>query len=547
MLHVSLNTPQAAGITPKRKHLFSIQVMLLGSLSLYGCTLPARVTESQRLTTALADLNSIHMSQQPINGSLDMYDAMARALRYNLDAQIRNVEAFYAAGEFDLAKYKLLPTADAGIGSAHRSNEQASTSRGSDTASVSVERHRVIGDAQALWSTLDFGVSYVKMKQSGNAVWIAKEAERKVTNRILADTRRAYWRAAAADRIAPLLGPIGRAANAAISSARKARERGDLTPTEALDYERRMLATIRDLERRQQLLALSRAELAALINVDPATPVNVKWGRMSVPQVPGDLESLRLVALIYRPELYEHDYKARIAKLERQVEILSTLPGIRLSGGYNYDSNKFLVNADWFEMGTRLSLQLNQLITLPDRLKQADARELLIDTQRKAMTLSVVTQVHLAMRTYQAKRQELNLAARMLKVERERLQALKASQEASAAGEAQVVEARASQAMAQLDYDFTYAELQEAYAAVMTSLGVDTQVPETSSDLASLSQYLRNYFEHDMASELTTRLAGAKAAHQVLGEDGTAAQNESRLQASTPDAKPLQISTRTGQ
>lgn len=190
---------------------------------------------------------------------------------------------------------------------------------------------------------LSGGVSYVKIKQSGNAVWIAKKAEREVTNRLLADTRRAYLCAAAADRIASLLVPITKAANAAITSTRQARERGDLTPAEALDYERRMLATIRDLERRQQLLAMPRAELAALINVDPTMLVDVKSERMSVPQVPGCLGMRRLVALIYRPELYQHGYKARIAKLERQVEVLPTLPGIRLGGGYSYDSNKFLV------------------------------------------------------------------------------------------------------------------------------------------------------------------------------------------------------------
>lgn len=542
MLQHTSMMPQGNRMAPNRTHRgVSFPIVLLGALFLYGCATTPRVTEAERLQTALADLNAIHTSQQPISGSLDMYDAMARALRYNLDAKIRNVEAFYAAGEFDLAKYKLLPTGEVGVGSLHRSNEQASTSRGSDAASVSVERNRRVADAQVLWSTLDFGVSYVKMKQSGDAVWIAKEAERKVTNRILADTRRAYWRAAAADRIAPQLAPISAAAKATINNARKARERGDLTPTEALDYERRMLTTIRDLERRQQLLALSRAELAALINVDPTVPVRVKTDGKSVPRVPGDLETLRLVALIYRPELYEHDYKTRIANLERQVEILSTLPGLRLSGGYNYDSNKYLVNADWFEIGTRLSMQVNQIITLPDRLKQADTRKLLIDTQRKAMTLSVVTQVHLAMRTYTAKKQELDLAARMLKVDRERLQALKASQDASAAGEAQVVEARASLAMAQLDYDFTYAELQEAYAAVLTSLGIDGPERDTSTDVASLSQNLRTYFERDMSADLAGRLAAAKDAQQALVATAVPEQKP------VSDAKPTKVAVRSPQ
>jgi outer membrane protein TolC len=490
---------------------------MLGMLAMGGCALPERVSESERLTTALADLEAISVSQEPVRGSLDLYDAMARSLKYNLDRRIRDVEAFYAAGEFDLAKYKLLPTVDAGIGRLRRNNEQASTSRGSDSASISVEKDRSVGDARVLWNTLDFGVSYLKMQQDGNAVWIAKEAERKVTNRILADTRRAYWRAVAAERIAPLLAPISGSANAAITSARKARERGDLTPTEALEYERRMLQAIRELERRQQLLALSRAELAALINVDPVTPVRVRAGQMSAPGVPGDLGTLRTIALMYRPELYEHDYKARIAALERQVEILSTLPGLRANVGYNYDSNKYLVNADWFEVGTRLSVQLNQLITLPARLAQADTRELLVQAQRRAMTLSVVTQVHLALRAYAAKRREFDLAARMLKTEGQRLTALQASKEASAAGEAQVVEARANHAMAQLDYYFTFAEVQEAYAAILTSLGIDTS-PEASrtAELPVLSTELRRFFERDMPSRLARQMAEAGAAIRLV-------------------------------
>jgi len=511
-------------------------------LFLAGCELPAQVTKQERLKTALADLEDITRAQEPVYAPLDMYEAMARALKYNLDRRIRNIEQFYAAGDFDLAKYNLLPTLDIGGGYKGRNSELQSTSQNNPTtATVSQDRNRGVADARILWSTLDFGVSYLKMKQRGNAVWIAGESERKATNRILADTRRAYWRAVAAEKAGSNLAKISAAANAEIRNARVARANGDITPEAALDYEKRMLATIRDLEKRQQLLALSRAELASLINIDPATPFSVVTStEMTVLSLPADVQSLRLVALIYRPELYEHDYKLRIAELQRKIEIFSTLPSLGLDSSGNYDSNSFLVNNAWLEFGARLSAQLNKVITLPRRLDQADAGKLLVEMQRKAMTLSVVTQVQLAIQGLAAKKQEFELTSRLFRTESNQLQHVLASAEATVDSRARVVEARASHAVAQLDYSYTYAELQEAYAQLLASVGIDT-VPGNvqASAISTLSGALRDYFEGGMlTSRLMQQIQEARETQAVVEQSDyrNALQTNQPAPAATPGA-----------
>ncbi|CAO4177001.1 Outer membrane protein TolC [Methylorubrum populi] len=528
------------GCRPVRPGRLAAAALLIGALG--GCVLPEPVTEAERLDVALKDLDAITRAQVPVEGRINLYGAMARALRYNLDRRIRLVEQFYASGEFDLAKYKLLPDASIGGGYLGRSNQAGSSSqslltgRQSLEPSTSLERNRGVADARVLWSTLDFGVSYVKMQQDGNAVWLAREVERKTTARILADTRRAYWRAYAAERIGAQLPAIADAANAAIRAAHQAQARGDLTPEVALDYERRMLRTLREIERRQELMALSRAELAALISVDPATPLRL-GGRetLTPPKLPGDAEGLRTVALMYRPELYEHDYKLRIAGLERQIEILSTMPGLRIDTGYSYDTNRYLYNNNWLDLGARLSLQLTQFISLPARLEQNETKQVLIETQRKAMTLSVITQVHLAMRAYGTKLRDFALANRILQNEGRALTTMRANKEATTAGEAALIEARAAHALASLDYYYTYAELQEAYATVLTSLGIDNFDGEREGDLPALTASLRDFVERGLTERLARHLAEAREARRTITTGSVGVREESNS-APAPEA-----------
>jgi outer membrane protein TolC len=477
-------------------------------MAVAGCQHPPQVTESERQATAKEDLDAIVASQPAPTGPINLYEAMARSLKYNLDRQIRITEAFFAAGEFDVSRFNLLPTLDGSIEYRGRSNEAGSSSRSLITGreslepSTSLSRNRFLADVRLVWSLLDFGVSYIRLKQQGNKVLMAQEVRRKVTNRVMNDTQRAYWRALAAERLArPLRGAIA-AAEGAIARTRRAQQNGDISPRDALEYERRLLRTMRELQRREGQLALARSEIAALMNIDPTTrfalagaPDGRRAGQLpDLPRTPSDLATMRIVALTNRPELYEFDYKNRIAALEKYVEILATLPGVRLDGSFNFDSNEFLFNNTWAEFGARLTVQIVKLASLKSRLDLAEVRQELAVQERRSMTLAVLAQLHIAHETYLEKLKEIRLAQRQLAVEGENLRTTAASREVSIAGETAYVEALASYYLAELDYYFTYAEAQSARSEVLTSMGID-MVPESmaAEDIGAIARAFEEF------------------------------------------------------
>ena len=66
-------------------------------------------------------------NQEPIFDSVDLYEAMARALKYNLDAQVEVMEAALRLRDLNLANYAMLPNLVASSGYAGRNPADTST------------------------------------------------------------------------------------------------------------------------------------------------------------------------------------------------------------------------------------------------------------------------------------------------------------------------------------------------------------------------------------------------------------------------------------
>ena len=136
-----------------------------------------------------------------------MQDAFRRALAYNLDARVKVMEEALAQNDLDLSRYDLLPKLYTNDIYTSRNNQNASSSQSviNGTQTVPPSRSTDIDDLSAQltlsWNILDFGVSYVNARQQANRVLVAEEERRKVVTNLLGDVRRAYWRAAAAQRL----------------------------------------------------------------------------------------------------------------------------------------------------------------------------------------------------------------------------------------------------------------------------------------------------------------------------------------------------------
>ena len=90
--------------------------------------------------TAKADATAIRKDVEPLPAALTLEEAMARALKYNLDRRARMMEEALALGQFDVSKYDMLPKLVANAGYSWRNNDKISLSRNSEDGTLSPSR-----------------------------------------------------------------------------------------------------------------------------------------------------------------------------------------------------------------------------------------------------------------------------------------------------------------------------------------------------------------------------------------------------------------------
>lgn len=338
----------------KGRKLFSLSLIVV---AMSGCAVTSQpISKEQSKQRIQQDKVAMFSQQEPVTAPITLYDAMARALKYNLEARLKVMEQALSQQQLELARYDMLPQMAMSAGYVGRNNTSASSSRSIETGrqslepSTSLDRDRDVADLTMVWNVLDFGVSYVSAKQKADQRWIADERKRKVVHTIIQDVRSAYWRAVAAER---LLGRIDSLIDR-VNQAREASEHmstqqvGD--PVEALSYRRALIDAVRQLEEQRRALSLAKTELATLMNLPLDTPYTLALPNsndMPVPTLNVDFNTLEQTALLSRPELKEQDYQVRVHAAETRKSLLRMLPGLEVSAGGHYDSNSFMVNQSW--------------------------------------------------------------------------------------------------------------------------------------------------------------------------------------------------------
>jgi Outer membrane efflux protein len=254
-----------ARLQPRRLIALGVAVVLA------GCAVtPEPLTTQQVRERYAADQFLLYAEQEPITGPIDLNTAIARALKYNLDYRLKLMERALAEGLWDVSRYDMLPRLVASAGYTTRSNEAGGTSvsiiNGAETLSpsTSVERSRMLANAEFSWNLLDFGVSYYRARQLSDETLISEERRRRVIQNIVQDVRAAYWRAAGAQRLAKESDALLDRVRDALEKSRLAESQGLMPPTQALAYQRALLDATTLLNIRRQELAFSKRELGAL-------------------------------------------------------------------------------------------------------------------------------------------------------------------------------------------------------------------------------------------------------------------------------------------
>lgn len=484
------------GTRPIRVSIALVTAALLAS----GCSVkPTPLTQDETLTRIRADLAVVMAPQEPISAAITMHDAMARALKYNLDERVKLMETAVATRQLDLSHFDMLPRLVAGAGYTGRSNEAGSeslnlaTGRRTGESTTATDRNRRTADLGFTWNILDFGVSYIRAHQNANLVLIAEERRRRVVQGILQDVRTAYWRAVAAERMLTRLAPLEQRISDARRNATAMEQQRVQAPLQTLSYQRSLVDTLRQLQTLRRELVAAKSQLGALMGLPPGQDftlaIPADGAPTDIPTIETNVEALETYALMNRPELLEESYNSRITADETKRALLKLLPGIDLNAGLHYDSNSFQLNQRWADYGARVSWNLLSLASIGETRDYTKAQEELVAIRRQALSIAVLSQVRVSMVQFRELSAEYALNVDQAGIEQRIREQYVNSGTAGQQGEMEVIQAEVSALVSDLRRDLVYADLQNAYARVMVSAGVDP-LPETvtSQDLPSLSQ-----------------------------------------------------------
>lgn len=464
---------------------------------LSGCAIkPAPFTDAERADTARTDRVAMFSNQQPVNGPITLDEAMARAIRYNLDHRLKMMEEALAQRQLDLSNFDLLPKLTAAAGYTNRNHELASSSEGLYTRdqslipSYSTDKNSRTADLNLSWNILDFGVSYYEAKEQADRVLVLEQRRRKVVQLMMQQVREAYWQAAGAQRLHDRIGPLLDQARSALDDSRKTQAQGLRSPIETLNYQHALLDLMRQLEAVRDQLEEAKPRLASLMNLEPGKDFTLAAGAdFKVPNFDMAMPKMEDMALQRRPELVEASYNERISVNETHKAMAKLLPGIEFNLGAHYDSNSFLVYNAWRAAGISVSWNLLNLLNARNIRGTAQAQLDVAKMQRMALNMAVLTQVHVARSELAAKTRQFDLFKQMNDVDGQILEHTHNATVANAQGKLEEIRIATQAMMSELRLYQSYGELESAYGQMLATLGLDPVSDKLNGqDLASIEK-----------------------------------------------------------
>ncbi len=460
---------------------------------LSGCAQlpPQAVDADAHQVQVQADREAVRRNVAPLRATLGLDEAIARALKYNLDRRARLMEQAMAVQQYDASQYDALPRLVAAAGYSARDSDRLARSVNSVTGqqigvdpSVSQTRQHTLAQMDLTWNLLDYGLARYNTEQAGDRVLAAAERRRKATHLLVQDVRVAYWRAASAQRLRDEVRATLTLAEEAMTDARQAEEEKLRAPLDSLRYQRQLTENMRLLESIEQELVTARYDLAGLINA----PVMLQVTLDSDPTLDNtDLlatpaEAMEDQALAQNADLREQAYQRRIAATEVHKVLARAYPNLSFSLGARYDTDSYLVHKSWNEAGLQASYNLFNLLSLPSQKRAAEAGVALADQRRLAAHVAVVTQVYVAREQLSSARQQFKRAHALWALDSKITEQMNRREQAQAGSKLERVAAQTTSIISLLRRYQALAQVHAATSRLQATLGVDP-LPDSSDDL----------------------------------------------------------------
>ena len=441
--------------------------------------------------------------------NVDLYTAIALAVENNKDLKVKILESSLSDKKIEDVEFGMLPSMTANAGYTSSEKYKATTSAtvasndkaGSIGSSYSTSRDRDVTEQSVgfAWNVLDFGLSYIRAGQSSDRYLISKELERKAASNIKRDVVRAYWNALSADKLIKRYDPLLIKVNKALNDSQKIEELLLQKPMDALLYQKELLDIQRALQTQKQSFINAKIELKSLMGLLPNEKITLVETDLPLNELNMKLDDMEAYALVNRSELMENRYEERISIAETKAGIRSLMPGLDFNASWTSSSNDYLMNKSNFEYGSSIGANLLNVFRAPKIKEINKLNTEIIKEQRLALSMAVLSQVHISNIEYQMALEEYETAERYYDVSRKITDQVRNAQKIARFGELELIREEASLLVAELRKDIAYSKVQFSIAQVYTSVGIDVTHLESNGraeiGTKEYAQIIKNNFK----------------------------------------------------
>jgi len=471
----------------------------VATLLLTGCSIkPEAMTPNMIKEDAKNSMEFLNERALPVTKPISLDEAINRAVKHNLSKKVEVLNAALANQKIDIVAYEALPdlTTQAGYSGRDEYAASASTSftngqpdplGANPSYSVSQDKTNTTAGVSFSWNVLDFGVSYVRANQQADRYLVAKEKERKAVHNISQEVRNAYYKAVSADELLKRIKPIMVEARKAFEDSKNIKDLKLDTPIKSLTYQRELLEVIRSLNTLEENLIKSKTELSRLMGLKPGTKFTLAEKiktSYDLPQLEKSVIELETIALENRPELQETRYQERISQNEIKAAMLKMLPGINLNAGINYDGSDYLLNNEWMSYGAGVSWNLLNVFNGNLNQKLAKTQVELAKAQKMALSMAVITQVHMSVLDYKQAVKQYKVAQEYYGIADEIYKIIESESDLDVNGKLSLIKEKLNYLLSGLRLSSAYANVQNTYGKIIASTG-KLDVFETPKEVAA--------------------------------------------------------------
>jgi len=428
-----------------------------------------------RAVRADVDMQNMYLNTpRQIKKPIDMYMAMALALKYNYTRRMASMEEnMIKAGS---SNYSHLQDVLNKAGYINTNNSE-----------------NLSPDLKVAWNILDMSTLAYQNIDANLKENLSVEQSRKVIHNVLQEARSLYWKTLTAQRLLPVIDDMSEYMTLEVDEMNaKAKELaavGEAPSQEELQKKRKYMEAVQDLTVLKRKLETAQANLASLMGLHPSTDfklVGTQYGNFELPEIKTNLNQLEWMALTNRPELRAHD----LVSTDADKEMLIT----RFNETQDLSCRE---NLKAYDKCSKESKDM-ALDMMEDLLKANDTN--LERLRRQRMTQLVLNQVYVSWAQYMAAMEDYQLNMEIANTSENIAEDLTftdgAKNEKSQLEASRAIEDEVKAFM-------SYVDVQDALGNLYTTLGLDAvpyyMLSEKPSDIAFyLREIYRKWSEGDL-------------------------------------------------